>query len=135
LLDLNALVALAWDRHVHHAAMRRWMSGSPGRPCATCPVTEAGFVRVSSNARVLGSALSTEEARRALAALRAVDGHRFLPKDVSMTDDLVPGVSGHRQVTDALLLGVSRRHGVALVTFDRGLSSLADPGEVELLQA
>jgi hypothetical protein len=30
---------------------------------------------------------------------------------------------------------VSRRHGVALVTFDRGLSSLADPGEVELLQA
>jgi uncharacterized protein len=128
-------VALAWDRHVHHAAMRRWMSESPERPWATCPVTEAGFVRVSSNARVLGSALSTEEARRALAALRAVGGHHFLPNDVSMTDDLVPRVSGHRQVTDALLLGVSRRHGVALVTFDRGLSSLADPGEVELLQA
>ena len=24
LLDVNALVALVWDSHVHHAAMREW---------------------------------------------------------------------------------------------------------------
>jgi uncharacterized protein len=111
------------------------MGESPERPWATCPITEAGFVRVSSNPRVLGSALPADEARRVLAALRTVTGHRFLPNDVSMTDDLVPAVYGHRQVTDALLLGVSRRHRVPLVTFDRGSSILADPGEVELLQA
>jgi predicted nucleic acid-binding protein len=52
-----------------------------------------------------------------------------------MTDDPVPVVFGHRQVTDALLLGVARRHRVPLVTFDRGLSLLAEAGEVELLQA
>jgi uncharacterized protein len=26
LLDVNALVALAWDSHVHHAAIRSWIS-------------------------------------------------------------------------------------------------------------
>ena len=28
LLDVNALVALAWDSHVHHAAMRAWFKAN-----------------------------------------------------------------------------------------------------------
>lgn len=132
---MNALVALGWDRHVHHVAMLRWFDESPERDWATCPVTEAGFVRVSSNARALGSGTSPEAARAMLTALRAVGGHRFVPNDVSMTDPEVPRLAGHRQVTDGLLLGVARRSGVRLVTFDAGLAGLARPGEVELLRA
>jgi toxin-antitoxin system PIN domain toxin len=115
--------------------MLRWFADSPDRPWATCPITEAGFVRVSSNPKAIGSALPVAEARAALAGLRAGGGHRFLANDVSMTDRLVPPVAGHRQVTDALLLGVSRRHGVPLVTFDAALARLGAPGEVELLRA
>ena len=90
LLDVNALVALAWDSHVHHAAARNWFAANAADGWATCPVTESGFVRVSANPVVLPSAIGVEDARRVLALLRAAGSHRFLVDDVSMTGDDVP---------------------------------------------
>ena len=54
-----------------------------------------------------------------------------------MTDDasMPSGSHVHRQVTDAVLLTVARRHGVDLVTFDAGLADLARGDGVELLRA
>jgi len=98
-----------------------------------CPVTESGFVRVSSNPRALPSVIAVGAAREVLAALRCAGGHRFLPNEVSLTEDDVPSVLGHRQVTDAILLTVARRHGVRLVTFDAGVAALAGGRDVELL--
>jgi len=135
LLDVNALVALAWDSHVHHAAIRAWFADEPPGGWATCPVTESGFVRVSSNRRALPHALSVQAARDVLAAMRLAPGHRFLPDDVSITDADVPPMSGHRQVTDAHLLTLARRHGTRLVTFDAGLAELARGRDVEVLTA
>ena len=68
-----------------------------------------------------------------LAALRAVDGHRFLADDVSLSDADVPTIVGHRQVTDAHLLTLARRRGVRLVTFDAAILTLADGRDVEVL--
>lgn len=133
LLDVNALVALAWDTHVHHPAVAAWFDERPG-PWATCPVSEAGFVRLSSNAKALPGALGVDEARGVLRDLRAVGDHRFLTNDVSLTDADVPSIVGHRQVTDALLLTVARRAGVSLVTFDSALAALAGEDGVTLLR-
>ena len=135
LLDVNALVALAWDSHVHHARMRTWFVENGPRGWATCPMTESGFVRVSSNPKALPSAIGIDAARSVLAVLRAVDGHRFLADDVSLSDSDVPAMSGHRQVTDAHLLTLARRRGVRLVTFDAGVLTLAKGHDVELLTA
>jgi toxin-antitoxin system PIN domain toxin len=135
LLDVNALVALAWDSHVHHAAMRAWFAANGSAGWATCPVTESGFVRVSSNPKVLPTAIGVEAARGVLSALRAVAGHRFLGDDVSLTDADVPSVAAHRQVTDAHLLALARRRGIRLVTFDAGLLALAEGRDVEVLRA
>jgi toxin-antitoxin system PIN domain toxin len=136
LLDVNALVALAWDSHVHHATMRAWFSENHSSGWATCPLTESGFVRVSSNPKVLPSPIGVGAARGVLAALRAVGGHQFLIDDVSIGgDDDVPQIVGHRQVTDAHLLTLARRRGVALVTFDAALATLAERDDVELLSA
>ena len=104
LLDVNALVALAWDSHVHHVAIRSWFAANGASGWATCPTTESGFVRVSSNPKVLPSAIPTAAAREVLAALRRAPGHRFLGDDVSMVDADVPPVPGHRRVTDAHLV-------------------------------
>jgi toxin-antitoxin system PIN domain toxin len=134
LLDVNALVALAWDSHIHHAATRAWFAAHGADGWATCPVTESGFVRVSSNPTVLPSAIGIEDARRVLALLRATGNHRFLVDDVSMTDHDVPPLVGHRQVTDAHLLALARRHWVRLVTFDGGVRALGG-ADVELLTA
>lgn len=135
LLDVNALVALAWDSHIHHVPMREWFAANYSSGWATCPITESGFVRVSSNPKALPAAISVSAARGVLAALRAVDGHRFLTDDVSIVDQDVPELAGYRQVTDAHLLTLARRHGLRLVTFDTGVPELAGGRDVELLTA
>ncbi len=133
LLDVNALVALAWDTHVHHEAVSAWFDQRTGS-WATCPVSEAGFVRISSNAKIIKGALTVDDANSVLRDLRAVGEHRFLTNDVSITDADVPPIVGHRQVTDALLLTVARRAGVALVTFDAAIATLSGGNGVELLR-
>ena len=118
---------------MHHAPIRAWFAAHGRAGWATCPVTESGFVRISSNPGVLPSPIGVEAARGVLAALRAADGHRFLIDDVSIVDADVPRMSGHRQVTDGHLLALARRHGMRIVTFDAGLHALADGEDVELL--
>lgn len=135
LLDVNALVALAWDTHVHHARVRRWFAEHASDGWATCPITESGFVRVSSNPKVLPVAIGVGDAIGVLSALRQVGAHRFLVDDVSPTDEDMPAINGHRQVTDAHLLTVARRSGLPLLTFDARLPAFAGGRDVELLKA
>lgn len=128
LLDVNTLVALAWPNHVHHLAARAWFVAHHASGWVTCPVTESGFVRVSSNRRVIPDARTVAEAVVLLGALRAVDGHVFWTDDVSLTavaDIDLERVHGYRQVTDAHLLALAIRNGGTLVTFDRGVVDLA----------
>jgi uncharacterized protein len=135
LLDVNALVALAWDSHVHHASIRGWFAVNSADGWATCPITESGFVRVSANPKVLPHPIGVAAALEVLSALRAVDGHRFLEDDVSVTDGDVPAIHGHRQVTDVHLLTLARRRGMRLLTFDAAIATLAGGTNVELLSA
>lgn len=133
LLDVNALVALAWDSHVHHAAMRAWFKANGSAGWATCPITESGFVRVSSNPIVLPSAIGVDAARGVLSTLRAHPNHRFLTDDVSMGDSDVPTIAGYRQVTDTHLLTLASRRGVRLVTFDSSILAIGNGNDVEVL--
>ncbi len=137
LLDVNVLVALAWDSHVHHRESTRWFAEhrSSGSAWATCPVTESGFVRVSSNPAVLPAAISASDAIGVLRAMRAAGSHRFLADDVSMLDPDLVLPTGHRQVTDVHLLALAKRHAGQLITFDRALAELADDGGVQLLKS
>jgi len=134
LLDVNVLVALAWDSHVHHAHARKWFRDQAGDGWATCPITESGFVRVSSNPKVLPHPLQPREARRVLAGLRQAGAHRFIADDVSLTDRDVPHIGGHRQVTDVHLLVLARRAGARLLTFDTGVAKIGR-ADVTLLGA
>jgi toxin-antitoxin system PIN domain toxin len=135
LLDVNLMVSLAWPNHVHHAVAMRWFR-SRGGPWATTPVTESGFVRVSSNRSAIPTAVTPAEALDLLDRLRQWRGHVFLADDV----EKVVGVGGetgslvhHRQVTDAHLLAVARRHGARLASLDRGIRTLAGGTEGDIL--
>ena len=118
---------------MHHATIRAWFREHSSQGWATCPLTESGFVRVSSNPKVLPTVISVEAARGVLGRLRSVKGHQFLSDDVSLSDSDVPPIAGHRQVTDAHLLALARRRGARLVTFDAAVSALAHGCDVELL--
>jgi toxin-antitoxin system PIN domain toxin len=113
--------------------MRAWFDKNHANGWATCPITESGFVRVSSNSKAIPSAIGVDAARAVLSALRTADGHAFLCDDVSITDGDVPPIVGHRQVTDAHLVALARRRRACLVTFDTGVLALAQGRDVELL--
>lgn len=139
LLDVNVLVALAWPTHVGHRVARRWFDDRAGAGWATTPVTEIGFVRVSSNRRALPGSTSPGMAISLLSQLRALSAHEFWPDNVQLVTDRwtdAGTLTGHRQVTDAHLVALSLSRRGRLVTFDRGLVELAPPSlEIDLLQA
>ena len=84
--DVNVLVALAWPTHVHHELVHAWIARHSGEPWATCPLTQSGFVRVSSNRQVIPAAKSPREAIQALDAMIGRPGHVFLADEVSIAD-------------------------------------------------
>jgi uncharacterized protein len=123
-------VALVWDSHVHHAAAVRWFEDA--ERWATCSVTELGFVRVSSNPKVLPHAVTVAEALAVLERLRGAGRHVFLADDLSPASADAVRALGPRGVTDAHLVGLARRHGTRLTTFDRAAAKLGQ--DVELLR-
>ncbi len=133
-------MALAWPNHVHHEAAAAWFRKARRNGWATCPATQAAFVRVSSNARAIPSAVTPREAFEVLAKITGLPGHRFFADDTDLsTSDLLhrEQIVGHRQVTDAHLLAVAIRNGGRLATFDRGILDLVpggtDPADAVLL--
>ncbi len=131
LLDVNVLVALAWPNHVHHQAAVQWFEASYRAGWATCPLTQSGFVRVSSNQRVVPDARTPAEAILVLRQLTELDGHEFLADDIALATTDVIDVSrilGHRQVTDAHLVALALRHNGRLVTFDRRIADVVPTG-------
>ena len=127
LLDVNLLLALAWPNHRHHAIARAWFANHGPSGWATCPITQCGFVRVSCNAKLQPAPVSPRDAIKTLQAMVNDPNHVFWPDDVMFLDSTtVPHdfLMGHRQVTDAYLIGLGRHHGGRLATLDQALLTL-----------
>lgn len=60
--DVNVLIALTWPTHVHHATARQWFERKASSGWATCPITQLGFARVSSNPKIIRDAVTPREA-------------------------------------------------------------------------
>ncbi len=128
LLDLNALVFLADSESPHYPAMQEWFDTSGKKDWGVCPLTEAGFIRVTTNPAFGGATRSIAQAAAILAAFAAYPGYRYWPVPESwsaVTAPFAARVLGHQQVTDAYLLGLAVRQNGVLVTFDRGIKYLA----------
>ena len=126
LLDVNMLIALAWPSHVHHRLAQEWFGGNSSDGWATCPLTQCAFVRISSNEKIIPEAVAPKTALALLGEITGMKTHVFWPDDICLPGEDVPSdlLVGHRQVTDAYLLGLAIRHGGRLITLDSGVSSL-----------
>lgn len=127
LLDVNLLIALAWPDHVHHALAHRWFASTGRKAWATCPLTQLAFVRISSNPKIVSAAVNPREATRLLVSVTAQPGHHFWHDALELSG--VPefssvALTGHRQVTDAYLIGLARDRKGRLATLDQGLAAL-----------
>lgn len=136
LLDVNVLVALAWPNHVHHSAAQRWFTRHHGSGWATTPVTETGFVRISSNRSAIATATTPVLAMQLLRSMTNLAGHVFWPDAVEVVDDQLGDgdlITHHKLVTDAHLLALAQHRQGRLVTFDSGIARLLGSREPELL--
>ena len=127
LLDVNFLVSLAWPNHIHHEAAVHWFEGNHERGWATCPLTQSGFVRVSSNQKIIPEARTPMEAIVLLGQLTALESHEFWVDKIAIaSSEYVDAgrIVGYRQVTDAHLLALARDNGGKLVTFDGGIGNV-----------
>ena len=132
LLDLNLLLALAWPSHVHHDPAHSWFEREASPGWATCPLTQLGFVRLSSNPAFTSDAVSPMTALSLLREITAMDGHEFWSDDidcVSAAFSTGTRTAGHRQVTDAYLLSLARARAGCLATLDRRISRLLPEGD------
>jgi uncharacterized protein len=120
LLDVNVLIALHDQQHLHHEEAARWFIANARQGWATCPLTQNGCIRIMSqpgypNPVPMGDALSM------LGRSCSQPHHQFWPDDISLLDAkrLVHGrMHGHRQLTDLYLLALAVAHGGRFVTFD-----------------
>jgi toxin-antitoxin system PIN domain toxin len=127
LLDVNVLVALSWGSHEDHEKVRTWFMGSSKAGWATCPFTQAGCVRILSNPAFSKNAPSLQQALELLSVNLKHPSHVFWPDDLSFVEAVRPMgqlLVGHKQVTDAYLLGLAIRRKGKLVTLDRSISAL-----------
>lgn len=128
LLDLNALISLADPDSIHYKAMQRWFDSSGKHDWGVCPLTESGFVRVTTNPKYGGATRTVAQATAVLAAFSKVKGYRYWPLQNSwaeLTAAFATRIKGHQQVTDAYLLGMAIRENGVLVTFDTSIAYLA----------
>jgi toxin-antitoxin system PIN domain toxin len=61
LLDVDVLLALAFEAHKHHEAAKAWFSEAEA--CVVCRMTQSAFLRLASNPALFGEeALTLSEA-------------------------------------------------------------------------
>lgn len=114
LLDVNVLIAAIWKNHPDHSKVDAWLEG---KEVATCPISQLGFLRISTNPKALNATMATS--RQLLES--------FLRKRESLfiADDLLPLKSSAQRsehVTDLYLAELAASRGMKLATLDAGIS-------------
>lgn len=130
LLDINILLNLAWIDLKNHSRATNWFLATGKHSFATCPMTQAGFVRLSSGPKLLPKPAKLREAMEILKQLTEQNGHDFWPHETPLRESTafcVDRLFGPGQLTDAYLLGLTIAKGGTLVTLDRGILHLAGP--------
>lgn len=125
LLDVNALIALLDEDHVHHKAVLNWFY-TPGLQWAICAFTEAGLLRHMTRPKIGG--MSMPDAITMVGRLAQQLGYHYQPISAdwqTLCSPFFKRLHGHNQITDAYLLGLALQEGLTLVTLDKGLLHLA----------
>lgn len=118
LLDVNILLAAIWKEHPHHQKVFAWLKG---KNIAVCPISELGFIRISTNAKS-SFAAPMDKTHELL--------KRFLSeRNVSRIADDLPALESNPkksdEVTDFYLASLAEKHGLNLATLDARIKHTA----------
>ena len=124
LLDVNILIALADQDHLHHEVAEKFLRENQRKGWVTCPLTENAFVRILGNPNYPGGPGNANESRKMLSHFVLVPGHQFWPDDLSITETkAIASLPGSKAITDLYLLALAVKHGGRFVSLDRRLDA------------
>jgi toxin-antitoxin system PIN domain toxin len=126
LVDVNVLIALADEEHVHYSAATSWLDAMRDEKWGACAFSQAGFLRIMTNPKLGG--YSVGDATKVLISLSQHPRYRFWPMNedwMTLANPFLERVFGHQQITDAWLLGLAVKKGGVLVTMDTAIKHLA----------
>lgn len=121
LLDANVLIALAIRGHVHHERAVDWLTQAGD--VAICPIVEGALMRFLVRTGESGST-----AREVVRRMSMVSSCAFWADSISYAEVDLGRITGHRQVTDAYLVGLALRHSAVLATLQEGLVNTYSDG-------
>ena len=113
LLDISTLLALLWDLHVHNERVTKWQAGVK---LGICPITELGFLRISTQPSF---GAKVPEAVRMLRDWKRAQKPRFIPCDLEVLEMDEPPAGTH--MTDFYLASLASKHGMQLATLDENI--------------
>lgn len=123
LLDINVLIALLDEGHVHHTLAMAWLQSNIANGWASCPLTQNGCVRIMSQPAYPNARAPAEVAAR-LRDATLLPQHEFWADELSLLDTAHfdwNELFNPRQLTDAYLLALAVRNEGVFVTFDHAL--------------
>ena len=110
LLDVSVPIALVWPSHSDHIRVKTWRAG---KSLALCPITELGFLRVSTSPAFNAT---MEDARRALNDFMHDEKPDWIPDDVHALEGHIAPSSA--KTTDWYLANLAAAHGMKWATLD-----------------
>lgn len=125
LLDVNVLIALLDENHVHHVRAMEWFADRAQDDWLTCSTVENGAIRIMSGSRYGPTAFAPYDVSVRLRLLMHETTHRFLADDVSLLDEgriSWRELKRSSQITDSYLLSLAVANGAWLATMDDRLS-------------
>jgi predicted nucleic acid-binding protein len=113
LLDVNVLIGAIWRDQAAHKQAMAWLAG---KEIVLCPLSELGFLRISTNSKVMGATM--DRTRQLLEKFAAETKADRIPDDLPALNSH-PRTSG--QVTDHYLADLAEKHDLKLATLDAQL--------------
>jgi toxin-antitoxin system PIN domain toxin len=123
LFDVNALIALVDQQHIHHNAVHEWWAPNRSAGWATCPLTENGLARIMSQPGYKNP-VTANFAIDLLAEQMGETDHAFWPDDISLRDVTLfdaGSILGPNQITDVYLLALAVSNEGCVATLDRSI--------------
>lgn len=129
--DVNIWIALTSNRHVHHSLANEWLQSVNSAEIAFCRISELGFLRLLTNAHVMGKdVLPPVEAWHVYDEWRNDDRVIFIPERADFGEQwrrMGNYISGGPNVwTDAYLAAFALHLNATVVTLDRTFLSLGN---------
>jgi toxin-antitoxin system PIN domain toxin len=130
--DINVWLALTFSSHVHHGVAKAWFDGlvSDGN-CFFCRLTQQGFLRLATNAKVFGTdAVGLTKAWQLFDAFANDPRVSFAAEPAALEMQWRAFTQSNKFATnvwsDAYLAAFALTAGMQIVTFDQGFSQFAN---------